>query len=576
MNKKILSCFLTLFVLFLSAVNINASSIANLGFVETDVVLLPDGKAIVSYTVRYNLVPGKTMLAFTLEGFDRLDPVFDNDNSWVITDDNESHGIDMVNLGGGKYDVINSNEQRLGGKYLTYKFRFVADMAAAGYLDRTTSNDGVELTVFNWAPVQWDEPMDHYTVSINYPLSFPQESGTREEIEQFLVDNHFATEKWMNERYLIDYRVVTIENSSRVQVLLHKNNPEARFKFEIQQYIADNIFNQMPDTGSIDKGKEYDEDYDSSEEDTGYNEWDRNYEQDSNSSGKKVLITALGVLFLVMLVASRKKHFSMVKAQSTLDKVNWARTDWEPPKMEIASFRKDGTVAEDLDPIEVALFVGTPYKTILSAILSKLVAQGYLEEVSQDPLKVRRIDHNKSLDELSNYERLMYDASEDGEFSGKEIELILQKLVDNVQKKTWDCDIKATRKYYEDKFSETLKEQNSNHENKDGVYKDRYKDRYEEGHLNYWPYWYFYYSGITDDQYSNSYNRYEESMPAAPDNKTFGSILDSESDKFACHSACHDACHSACHDACHSACHSACHDACHSACHSACVSGGAR
>ncbi len=568
MNKKLLSCFLALFVFFISCTNINAAPIANLGFVETDVVLLPDGKAIVSYTVRYDLLPGKTMLAFTLEGFDRLNPVFDNDNSWVITDDNNSHGINIVDLGGGRYDVINSNEQRLGGKYLTYKFRFFADMAAAGYLDRTTSKDGINLVVFNWAPVQWDKPMDHYTVSINYPLAFSEESGTREEIEQFLIDNHFATEKWMNERYLIDYRVVTIENSSRIQVLLHKDKPEAKFKFEIQQYIAENIFNLNKDSGNIGKGNEYNEDNDLYDDNRNYNKWDRAVEQDGKPSGKTVLIIALGLLFLSSFAAVSKKRSSILKSQANLEQVNWARTDWEPPKLEIASFRKDGTVAEDLDPIEVALFVGTPYKTILSAILSKLVAQGYLEEVSQDPIKVRRIDHNKSLDELSDYERLMYNASDDGEFSGKEIELILQKLVDNVQKKTWDCDIKATQKYYEDKFSETLKTQNPNKVNNDEVY--------EGGYSSYWPFWYFYHSSITDDRYRNRYDRYVESMPTNPDNINFDSNLNSKSDKFACHSACHDACHSACHDACHSACHSACHDACHSACHSACVSGGER
>lgn len=238
MVKKIIFSFMVLFILLLPTLNVNASSIANLGFVETDVNLLPDGDAIVSYTIRYNLVPGKTMLAFTMEGFDRIVPIFDYDNCWVITDDNTSHRIDIVNLGGGKYDIINSNEQRLGGKYLTYKLRFVADMADAGYLAKTTSEDGKELVVFNWAPVQWDEAMDHYTVSINYPLEYPQQTGTREEVEQFLLGNDFATEKWMNESYLIDYRVVLIEGTPRAQVLLHKDNPEAQFKFRIQQYIS--------------------------------------------------------------------------------------------------------------------------------------------------------------------------------------------------------------------------------------------------------------------------------------------------------------------------------------------------
>jgi hypothetical protein len=571
MIKKILTCFLVLFllVLILPSASVNASEVANLGFVETDVNLLPDGDAIISYTVRYNIVPGQTMRSFTLAGFDRITPIFDEENSWVITDDNKSYGIDINDLGGGNYKIVNADEQRLGGKYLTYKLRFLADMGAAGYLARTTSKDGIKLMVFNWAPVQWDEPMDHYTVKINYPLVFPRDSGTREEVEQYLLKNYFATEKWMNDRYKIDYRVEKIESRNRVQVLLHKDKPEARFDFKIQQYIAEDIFDQMFQPDNSNAGEVKDNDYNDYQKNNDYNEWNENYGQKNKSADRNFLIIAMAVLFLITFGAVGKKHKSMVKAQATLDEVQWARTDWEPPKLEIASFRKDGTVASDLDEIEVALFLGTPYKTILSAILSKLIALGYLEEVSPDPLRVRRIALDKPLTDLNEYERLMYDASADGEFSAKEIEEILQKLVDNVQKKTWDCDVNATRKYYEDKMTETYKQQTEDPKNEA-------KKRYSEGqYASYWPYWYFFLYNTTDDSYRNDFSRYEASMPANPDNITFNSIMSSKKGQFACHSACHDACHSACHDACHSACHSACHDACHSACHSACVSGGA-
>jgi hypothetical protein len=564
MIKKVLMCFLVLVVLLIPTLNVNASPIANLGFVETDVILSPDGEAIVSYTVRYNLIQGKTMLAFTMAGFDRINPAFDKDNCWVITEDNTSYGINIVNLGDGKFKIINSNEQRLGGKYLTYKLRFVADMAAAGYLDHTSPGDGKNLTVFNWAPVQWDESMEHYTVSINYPLEYPQKSGTREEVEQFLHDSDFSTEKWMNERYLIDYRVAMIGGTPRVQVLLHKDNPEAKFKFEIQQYIGENVFNQMSKPNAP-------KDVDTTEKDIRPpkdNGWDRNVEQSDESSGRNVLLIALGALFLITIAAVGKKNKSMAKAQSTLDQVQWARTDWEPPTLEIASFRRDGTIAENLDDIEVALFIGTPHKTILSAILSKLVAQGFIEEISQNPLKLRRIDNNRSLDDLSVYERMMYEAADDGELSGKEIENILKKLVDNIQQKTWNCDIEATKMYYEEKLSNSFKEQNPNSVNKEEVYE-------KGGHMDYWPHWYFYNAGFVYGSYTNSYDRYERSMPDNTDNVKFNSNFDSVADKFACHSACHDACHSACHSACHDACHSACHSACHDACHSACVSGGA-
>ena len=550
MKRKIIKQFfgwLILVVLLIQPTNIYASEIASLGFVETDVILFPDGKAIVSYTVRYNLAPGKTMLAFTMEGFGRINPVFDKEYAYVITDDNTSYRIDIVDLGGGKYDIINSNNQRLGGEYLTYKFRFAADMAQAGYINRTTSEDGKKLVVFNWAPVQWDEPMDHYTVTINYPLEYGNISPAREETEKFLVENGFATEEWMNEEYLIDYRVAEIESANRVQVLLHKDNPGSNYHFRIQQYISENIFNQLPGGsasfgGNTDSGKNTRPD-NQRPSDSG------RYDQYRESTDRTGLVVAMCLLFLITVFAVGKKHRSMVKAHETMDQVQWARTDWEPPKVEIATFRKEGFIAEDLDEFEAALFMGVPYKTILSVILSKLVNQGYLEEISPDPLRVRRID-GKPLSELNVYERMMYEAAADGEFSVKEIENILQELTDNVQKKTYDCDIEATRNYYQDKLSESILEEIPEPgEEEEKYYRDRHY--YEEDYYtNYWIYWYYYHNHMNHRRYRNHYKRYEASIPANPDNITFKSVLDSTSGRFACHSACHDACHSACHSAC--------------------------
>ena len=496
--KKIIIVFLTLFVLLIPfPIEVGASSIANLGFVETDVILQPDGNAIVYYTVRYNLVPGKAMMAFTMSGFDRISPVFDRENAWVITDDNTSYPIDIVNLGGGKYDIINAGKRRLGGDYLTYKFRFAANMAEAGYLAETTSADGRRLMVFNWAPTEWDEPMEHYTVRINYPLAFPAESGTREEVEQFLLENDFSTEQWMNDRYLIDYRVQMLNETPRVQVQLHRENLPARYSFKIQQYITEDIFDIDGAITDYDKGQHEDGLED------GRNDWRPQDFGNSKgkSSGRTALVVVMLGIFAVTVLAVGKKHRSMVQAQATLDEIQWARDDWEPPKLEIASFRKDGTVAEGLDAVEIALLIGIPYKRILSVILSKLIDQGFLEEISRDPLRVRRIDHPDPSSVLNEYELMMYEAARDGEFEEREIEGVLQRLVDNVQNKTWDCDIEATRKYYNDKIAEALKNKNIdlNRENQE-VYSDEY---YEDS----WPYWYYYRSGINRHRYRDYYNR---------------------------------------------------------------------
>ncbi|HHY65107.1 MAG TPA: hypothetical protein GX501_08680, partial [Clostridiaceae bacterium] len=157
------------------------------------------------------------------------------------------YDIDIEKLSGGYYDIVNSGNKRLGGEHLTYKIRFAADMARAGYLARTTSGEGKSLVVLNWAPVQFDEPMDHYTVRINYPLEVPDGTDTREEIEQLLLHNDFYTETWMNEEYLIDYRVEMLDSVQRAQVLLHRDSPGMKYHFRIQQYISEELFSELPD-----------------------------------------------------------------------------------------------------------------------------------------------------------------------------------------------------------------------------------------------------------------------------------------------------------------------------------------
>ena len=95
--------------------------------------------------------------------------------------------------------------------------------------------------------------MDHYTVRINYPLQFSHQSATREEVEEFLLKYHFATEEWMNKEYLIDYKVEMIDGTFWVQVQLHKDNVPKNYSFKIQQYISEEIFAGNGDISSDSK-----------------------------------------------------------------------------------------------------------------------------------------------------------------------------------------------------------------------------------------------------------------------------------------------------------------------------------
>ncbi|MFW5837143.1 MAG: acetyl-CoA decarbonylase/synthase complex subunit delta, partial [Desulfovibrionaceae bacterium] len=61
---------------------------------------------------------------------------------------------------------------------------YAADFARSGHLGPTTAPDIAELTYFNWAPVQWDEPMGHYTVRVIYPIETDAAELSMEDMEQ--------------------------------------------------------------------------------------------------------------------------------------------------------------------------------------------------------------------------------------------------------------------------------------------------------------------------------------------------------------------------------------------------------
>ena len=278
-------------------------------------------------------------------------------------------------------------------------------------------------------------------------MEYPGESATREEVEELLLQNDFATEAWMNVEYLIDYRVEDLNGIPRVQVLLHKGEPFTNYKFEIQQYISEELFelsvyesNPPFDENLIDTDPE-----DPYIPDTGRGGY---YSDEFEKSATR---SVLPFLFIIILLGTvlfvGRKHRSAVKARLTQKDIQWARSDWAPPTLEVASFRKDGFVAEDLDDVEAAVLIGIPYNTILTVILYKLIEKGYLEEISTEPLRVRQIK-GQDLTGFPQYEKLMYAAAADEEFSEQELETILKWLVDTVRAKTWNCDIEATKEYY--------------------------------------------------------------------------------------------------------------------------------
>ncbi|MFC2168024.1 DUF2207 domain-containing protein, partial [Acidobacteriota bacterium] len=347
-----------------------------LQFVETEVRLLPDGKASVEYVVRYQVVSGE-FHGFYFEGFDKLIPYFDNQNASAVDSQGNTYDLDIKKIRTGFYDIVLDKGEAVSSGFITYRFRFSADMLAAGYLAETLTAEGKNLIVFSWSPSSWDQSLEHATVLVIYPINLNSEQTGREDLEAVLLKRGFATEEWMNREYLIDYRSYTVGEKQHVGVLLHKENTPKMYDFRIQQYIDADVFSGITDkpapVHALPQPLQIVE------------------KRVKKNSSRLILGGGLIVLLLASVFAFSRKHRSMVRAQSELDQVQWIRENWEPPKIELASFRKPGKIAQDLDPIEAGMFIGVPYKQIFSTVLSQLIQRDCLKVVTRDPLVVEVI-----------------------------------------------------------------------------------------------------------------------------------------------------------------------------------------
>jgi len=206
---------------------------ADLRWVEVDVSLWQDGRADFVYKIRWNVISG-SMSAFYLEGLS-VEPFFDYENSYALDEYNNKHPIDIKDLGKGKYDIVLSKGKRYGPGQITFIIHFGGDPGRSRNLALTQSEFG-ELVVLHWAPPQWDEAMEHYTVNVYYPIKV---SGKYVNPD----DYGFRTEKFMNERYLLDYFGHEFKGEYYFAVRIHKENVQAFEKIEIQQYIPSSYFN---------------------------------------------------------------------------------------------------------------------------------------------------------------------------------------------------------------------------------------------------------------------------------------------------------------------------------------------
>ncbi|MDH5638353.1 MAG: hypothetical protein OEZ04_07675, partial [Nitrospinota bacterium] len=137
-------------------------------WVEANVSLRNDGKADFLYRIRYQVFSGK-MGGFYLEGAAK-NPVFDTANCFAEGDDGTRYNIDIRRLSSRKFDILLARGARYGPGGIIFTLHFAADLGRQGHLALTEAPELGKLTVFHWAPAQWDAPLSHQTMMIHYPI----------------------------------------------------------------------------------------------------------------------------------------------------------------------------------------------------------------------------------------------------------------------------------------------------------------------------------------------------------------------------------------------------------------------
>ena len=126
---------------------------ARLVSVETDVVVRPDGKADIFYSMEWSASGGE-MHGFYFQGAAST-PVFNPDRCYADLPNGKRVALDITKMGDGRYDVVLADGLAFSGQ-AHYFLNYGSDFRSAGLIGLTVSQELGTLFYFDWAPVDWE------------------------------------------------------------------------------------------------------------------------------------------------------------------------------------------------------------------------------------------------------------------------------------------------------------------------------------------------------------------------------------------------------------------------------------
>ena len=219
-----------LILLVISSVNLFGLD-ADLRSVEIDLFIRPDGKADIFYSLDWYVSAGD-MSGFYFEGFGE-NPVFNNNRCFADLENNQRVPLEIITINNNKYDIILADGKRFSGQAI-YLLNYGADFSGSGFIGLTKSNELGELFYFDWAPIQWDESLEHRTLRVILPITVTHDEdfwGLAESID-------LRTEQYVNSENKIDYFASEGDSGANYfTIRFHQDNVSARGTQRIQFYI---------------------------------------------------------------------------------------------------------------------------------------------------------------------------------------------------------------------------------------------------------------------------------------------------------------------------------------------------
>ncbi len=221
---------LVLFFLLISTLSIFGID-ADLRSVEIDLFIRPDGKADIFYSLDW-YVPTGDMSGFYFEGFGET-PVFNYNMCFADLENNQRVPLEIIKINNNKYDIILADSRRFSGQAI-YFLNYGTEFLQSGFIGLTVSNEFGELFYFDWAPVQWDESLEHRTLRIILPVTVAPD----EDFWGFAEAIDLRTEQYVNSANKIDYFASEGDRGTYYfTIRFHQDNVSARSTQRIQFYI---------------------------------------------------------------------------------------------------------------------------------------------------------------------------------------------------------------------------------------------------------------------------------------------------------------------------------------------------